>query len=91
LLIYFDEKNAIDCGNCDVCIERKKSEKSTILNDLNTQIVNMIIQKPLTIQDVVSVFYRYDKSVVIEMINQLIEQNVLQIDDNRLLSCKKSR
>jgi ATP-dependent DNA helicase RecQ len=89
LLIYFDEKNVYDCGNCDVCLERKKSDRSSVLNDLNTQIVNMILQKPLSIQDLISVFYRYDKSVVIDLINQLIEQHVLEINESKMLFCRK--
>jgi ATP-dependent DNA helicase RecQ len=89
LLIYFDEKNVYDCGNCDVCLERKKSDRSSVLNDLNTQIVNMILQKPLSIQDLISVFYRYEKSVVIDLINQLIEQHVLEINESKMLICRK--
>jgi hypothetical protein len=78
-----------DCGNCDVCLERKKSDRSSVLNDLNTQIVNMILQKPLSIQDLISVFYRYEKSVVIDLINQLIEQHVLEINESKMLICRK--
>jgi len=88
LLIYFDEKNIFDCGNCDVCLERKKSERSTFLNDLNTQIVNIILQKPMNLKDVISVFYRYEKSVVIDSINELIEQQVLKIDQDKTIFYK---
>ncbi len=88
LLIYFNENDVYDCGNCDVCKEKKKNQKSTLLNDLKTQIVNMIIKKPLSINDTVSVFYRYEKSVVIEVINLLIESNVIIIDESKILYFK---
>ncbi len=89
LLIYFNEKNIFDCGNCDVCLERKKTNRSSVLNDVNTQIVNMILQKPMSIQDLVSLFYRYERNVVIDVINELIEQHILAIDENKILSYKK--
>jgi Superfamily II DNA helicase len=27
LLSYFGEKSAIDCGHCDVCLEKKRNQK----------------------------------------------------------------
>ena len=89
LLIYFDEKNVYDCGNCDVCLDKQKANKSSELNELNTQIFNLVAKKPLSIQDVISIFYRHDKKTVIDTINQLIEKNVLLIDHSRKLRVAK--
>jgi ATP-dependent DNA helicase RecQ len=89
LLIYFDEKNVYDCGNCDVCLDKKRSDRSDELNELNTQIYNVINKNPLSIQDVISVFYRHDKKLVIDTINQLIEKNILMIDEFKLLTVLK--
>jgi ATP-dependent DNA helicase RecQ len=40
LLRYFGEKNAKDCGKCDVCVEKKRRERSG--SDMNT-VINEIL------------------------------------------------
>ncbi|MDP2385859.1 MAG: ATP-dependent DNA helicase RecQ [Bacteroidota bacterium] len=88
LLTYFDETTIEDCGNCDVCLKRKRDVHNVELHSLSTQILNVLHNHPHKLDDLVSLFYRFDKALVVESINELAEANEIKIDKNKMVKIK---
>ncbi|HEY1038518.1 MAG TPA: ATP-dependent DNA helicase RecQ [Bacteroidia bacterium] len=88
LLTYFDEINIEDCGNCDVCLKNKRTNHHIELQSLSTQVLNVLHNHPHKLDDLVSLFYRFDKALVVEAINELAEANEIDIDKNKMVKLK---
>lgn len=88
LLTYFDEINIEDCGNCDVCLKRKKDLRKHEAGDLNEQILNVLHGRAYKLDDLISLFYRVDKELVVDTINELIESNEIEIDSDKNLKLR---
>ncbi len=88
LLTYFDETKIEDCGNCDVCLKRKRDVHNVELHSLSTQVLNVLHNHPHKLDDLVSLFYRFDKALVVESINELAEANEILIDKNKIVKLK---
>ncbi|MCD6067916.1 MAG: recombinase RecQ [Bacteroidetes bacterium] len=88
LLAYFDETNIKDCGHCDVCLKKKRDEHSSELDSLSTQILNVLHNHPHKLDELISLFYRHDKVLVVESINELAEANEIVITREKLVRLK---
>jgi ATP-dependent DNA helicase RecQ len=88
LLAYFDETNIKDCGNCDVCLKKKRSERSTEMVSLSTQLLNVLHNHPHKLDELISLFYRHDKELVVESINELVEANEIVITRDKMVKLK---
>lgn len=81
LLSYFGEKNAQDCGQCDVCIEKKKSGLSQkqfdeIYNEI-IQLLSTINVTPSELKDKLS---KFKESEYIKVLQFMIEQNKIKLN-----------
>lgn len=88
LLAYFDETDINDCGNCDVCLKRKRESRNNEFGDINLQILNVLHGRPYKLDDLVSVFYHFEKEIIVDAINELIEENKIEIDKERILKLR---
>jgi ATP-dependent DNA helicase RecQ len=83
LLYYFGEKRNDDCGQCDVCLSRKKQNNEDI-KKLETEILQLLSDKKNHTKDDI-----YIINFPIEMIDQvlidLIEKGQI-IDDDGIIS-----
>ncbi len=53
LLRYFGEKEAKDCGTCDICLKKKKeNKKDKVFSKTRTLILNTLKDKPLSLQEI---------------------------------------
>lgn len=55
LLHYFNERNALECGVCDVCLEKKRAErKGTKYNMLADHIIDVLRAGPCTLENLLN-------------------------------------
>lgn len=81
LLIYFNEKNPKDCGNCDVCLKRNESgltnyeftQISKLLND------TLKDQSPQRLRPLVDSIDKYNSDKVISVIRFQVDKGALEI------------
>jgi ATP-dependent DNA helicase RecQ len=85
LLIYFGEKDAKDCGLCDVCRRKKQSKLSdNLFTDISERIFALLQTKPLTINEITNSLDEYGYEPVTKTIRFLLDQELLSIDGELL-------
>lgn len=79
LLGYFGEKNTTDCGQCSVCLKKKKEPKTSI--DYKTIVSAIILQ--LENQDMSSRALtgrlNFDESLILQTLRLMLEQEIIQV------------
>ncbi|MFN6081254.1 MAG: ATP-dependent DNA helicase RecQ [Bacteroidota bacterium] len=86
LVGYFNEYDADDCGTCDICLLRKKTELSAAQFE---ELVNTIEQKvstqPLHIDELVTLIKGYHATQSLEAIRFLLDNNKLRYNVTKQL------
>jgi ATP-dependent DNA helicase RecQ len=89
LLEYFNETNASDCGQCDVCIDRNglfQQQENTI----EAQIIQLCSSRSFQLDELVSALYHFDSRLVVERINQMVEEGKINLNREKIISVSKS-
>lgn len=82
LLLYFDEKDARDCGVCDVCLKKKQAGVSyNQSQDLRELIIRNSGEK---IEKVVDNIKDYEAKQVISAIRQMVDENILLLEEDSI-------
>jgi ATP-dependent DNA helicase RecQ len=79
LLHYFGQTDADKCGECDVCLEKDKTELET--NDFtifSEKIKSMLKRDPLTLKEIVDSFAERQRTKVIQTIGFMLDEGVLK-------------
>ncbi len=77
---YFGVTDAVACGVCDCCIERRKQQRQgTPTSDLPTQILNLLQSEPRSIKELVASLREDDKRVL-RCVEQLQEDGKISVD-----------
>jgi ATP-dependent DNA helicase RecQ len=89
ILEYFDEFGAIDCGTCDVCIERQKrllnSDRAQYIEDAVRHALN---EKPLPVKELAHVLGTIHTDDLTLVIRLLLDKGKLHFDSNHYLYWK---
>lgn len=80
LLAYFNQKTDNNCGTCDVCRKRKKS------NDLKQQILQFITSGSKTNEEILTNFITSPKEKILQTLQILLDE--LKIENEGLASYK---
>lgn len=85
LLQYFDEEKVADCGQCDVCLAKKKIG---LTND-RFETIELAIREALEgqvvdIKILTSILGEYEEKEIIKVIHFLIERGVLSIENGKV-------
>ena len=84
LLQYFGEKEADDCGKCDVCIDKKQNDmRSSEMDKLVQTVLNLINEKEMTLDEII-VATNYPEKRLIEAIRFLSDNRQIVIMDNKI-------
>ncbi|HEY5826152.1 MAG TPA: RecQ family zinc-binding domain-containing protein [Cyclobacteriaceae bacterium] len=86
---YFDEVSYVNCGICDVCVDRKKKENLTALKDYREQVLYLLSQKPMTVEELESAVGPKDSELFIEVIREMVDEAVIEYDEFWTLRKKK--
>ena len=86
LLIYFDEKNPKDCGNCDVCMRKTETGLTNFefkeMEGLLTQSLTAI--SPQRLDDLVKSVPDFTAEKVIQVIRFLVDRGKLKLKDDEI-------
>ena len=78
LLAYFGEQDAVDCGVCDVCLERNKSSLSNDEFKKYEDKIRMILKDgPLSLENIVDSFGPNRREQVLKTITYLVNEGLL--------------
>ncbi len=86
---YFDEQTEIQCGICDVCINRKKKENLAALKDYESQIMYLLSQKPQTIEELEESVDPDDHELFVEIVRELVDSDRIFYDEFWTLAIRK--
>lgn len=86
ILQYFNETSFEDCGTCDVCLSKNKQNKSGTFLQIKEQLLNLLEHKSHSLNELVSLLYRYSKEDVINCVNKLTDDEQININQNKIVS-----
>jgi len=79
---YFGEKDAPECGVCDICLERRRHSRDTPL--LDERILALVPPEGMELKRLVALFAG-PPSVITAAIESMVEDGFLYIDDTSLV------
>lgn len=84
LVQYFGEKDAKNCGTCDVCLANKKdsSLSSSDLNRYQNKIELVLKREKLTLEELLSSFSSKQQAKVLKTLEYLMEENIVEQNDD---------
>ena len=83
LLYYFREEKSEDCGMCDVCLAKRKSNGIIEDKELNKKLIAFLKKQPATIEDICMQFkMKQDQMLPIFLLFVSDELLVYDVDDN---------
>ncbi len=81
---YFGEGNPEPCGVCDICLERKRSEKPSAAEGIRRELLQRLADGPVDPQALVAEFAR-DQKVVGRVIRTLLDEGTVRtLPDGRI-------
>lgn len=89
LLSYFNEKDFVDCGYCDVCVEKYKNQINSD-DGLAEAIIQEVKNQASSLSDLSAKFQSVNSKRLNEIINRLIDNDMLEIDTNKNISLKRN-
>lgn len=90
LLTYFDDKNIKDCGQCDVCRERKRNTPNTTKYEtINRAITEILTEKQnISIPNLIEILNEHESDDILYVIRFNIQENTFDLSDE-ILSLKQ--
>ncbi|MEE9350412.1 MAG: RecQ family ATP-dependent DNA helicase [Flavobacteriaceae bacterium] len=82
LLSYFDEKNDIKCGICDVCLNQKKKPLEFEKVALKIEAI-LLKKKSLSAKEIVILHPNYTEKEILTSLLLLVEKNKLQLTKDK--------
>ena len=84
LLEYFGEKDAKDCGKCDVCLDKKQRDmRSSDMDRLVQNVLNLINEKEMTLDEIAAVT-DFPEKRLLEAFRFLSDNKQIVIMDNKI-------
>lgn len=85
LLRYFGEKSGCDCGQCDICIDRKRQGLSqTEFNELKKRVMQMIKKESLTPVELMEKLGT-SKEELSKVVRYLLDEQELRMQDGKIV------
>jgi ATP-dependent DNA helicase RecQ len=82
LLAYFNETEFTDCGYCDVCIEKYKTQLTTD-EGLMEEIRKELVYKKMKLDELVKHFPSVETRRMMTVVNAMIDDGTLSIDKHK--------
>lgn len=83
LLAYFGEKSELDCGKCDICLQKKKSIK--LSETVEERILNAVREKALRPDEIADTLTDYSRELVLKQLTFLVDEQTLAYQPDKTL------
>ena len=82
LLRYFGEKNDHDCGQCDVCVEKRRNKtlETVDFETIKKEIISLITQKPYTPAQIAELLL-FNKDQVASALRYMLDEEEIVMKD----------
>ncbi len=87
LLLYFGQRNTQDCGQCDVCIEKKKRGLSNSEADRIEELLKRTLSKPMAYSQIESAM-KLSENKWLDIFNWLADNQIIYPLDDETWQCK---
>jgi ATP-dependent DNA helicase RecQ len=89
LLEYFGEKDAPDCGTCDVCIKKNETGLTSFeFAEIKNNILQKLNEKPVSFNNLIE-FLNFNSEKTIKVIRWLLDNNIVTYIDDQTIMLKK--
>lgn len=86
LVTYFGEKDAADCGVCDICLQRKaKPFSAEDIHQLSTLLLQQLSTEPTEWKDIYQPLKGVKENTLLEVLQWMISEGLVKRDENGLL------
>lgn len=86
---YFGDKEAVPCGVCDVCLERRHANNIDESHDnLEDRIRNALISRTLNIKELVTEL-ALESSEVVEKVDKMVREGKISLSERGKLKINK--
>lgn len=87
LMAYFGQHEKEECGVCDLCINRKKTVRSSDKKEVEQRIIQILSEKDTDIKELVNHFGE-ERDLALERLRLLLDNNVVYYKTSTVLSLK---
>lgn len=84
LLAYFGETESADCGQCDVCLARKRSQKSDKASDVASRILSLFSEKDVLELKDLATCLQAESAAVSAALNRLADEKRIVMKDGQV-------
>ncbi len=85
LLQYFGEKSNEDCGQCDICLLRKKENlTNSTFNNISQQIQDLVENTPCEISKLIDNLAGYTQEQIIQTVRFLADEGKIRLIENQI-------
>jgi ATP-dependent DNA helicase RecQ len=87
---YFGEDTFQTCGICDVCVARKKKENQTEMENIRTEVLKFVQQKPCSIEQLEEIINPEDTELFVDIVRDLVDEGFIEYDEVWRLKLRKN-
>ena len=89
LLAYFDEKESLPCGICDICITNKKRLHSLkAKKELKEKVIGQLKEQVMTVSRILKQYSATDKEFVLLVLRKMLDEEQILINEKQELIWK---
>lgn len=83
LLSYFGESDSVECGHCDICLEKKKTLSATELKEVSNSIKIELKNNPLSLSELIQKLNQFQEKELLKALEHLLNEEKLEEKDGK--------
>jgi ATP-dependent DNA helicase RecQ len=77
---YFNEVTYQNCGICDVCIEKRKSENLMAFKSMRDEVMVLLSKQALSVEQLEEVISPKDHELFVDIVREMVDEGVISYD-----------
>lgn len=77
ILNYFGEQHYSECGNCDICLEKKRKPLDYYYEEYKNQILKALEKGEISVNDFTAKITSFQKDVFLHTIQKMLDENLI--------------